>query len=118
MIVQEIVDGQATLTEREALSYADIRSFVGGDVEGASLSSDSRAQSVIAYFHADGANRHELPENCHLPNGRTLYGPVLMVGLTLGGAARVLLPEEVERLVLTGIPRSPLPMLMYAVNCT
>lgn len=113
MQILEIVDGHATLTDREPLSLDEIRDFIGGPVEGASLDATPDARSLVLYCHAEGRERHELGENIRLANGRTLYGPVLLAGIGPSGENRGLTPDELDRIDLEPTPRSPLPTLVY-----
>lgn len=113
MLVLEIVSGHATLVERDTLDLEQIQSFVGGPVEGTSLSPEPDAHSLVAYVNAEGYHRYTLAENCFLPPRRKVYGPMLVVGIGPGGTHRGLTPDELNRLQLLETARSPLPTLVF-----
>lgn len=116
MNVIEIVNGRASVTEWDALDYETIKRFVDGPIEGVVLNAGSARSDVIAYINAEGEIRHDLAENCHLPNGRIVYGNALVVGIGPNGTDRGLTFDEIERVVLTDTPGSPLPTLTVVSN--
>lgn len=113
MLVLEIVDGNGVLVQRDTLTLEDIQRFVKGPIEGASLSPEPEAQSLIAYVNAEGYHRFTLRENCFLLPRQVVYGPMLIVGIGPGGTDRGLTPDELDRIQLVETPRSPLPTLVF-----
>jgi hypothetical protein len=111
MIIIEIAEGQPKITDWDVLGYEAISTFLGGRIEGLSISSD--ANSVIIYAHALASERFEA-ENFRLESGRIVRGPALIVGIGQAGEDRGLTNEELEAIDLWSHPNYHIPTLRWA----